>query len=147
VTEDLDGLRFNTAISALMVFINEAMTWETKPLSVCRDFLVLLQPFAPHIAEELWSKLHATRNTQHAPSLGYTAWPKFDPALLVEDTLEIPVQVNGKLRDVIKVSASASQADLEAAARASEKVKPFLEGKTIKKVIVLPKKLVNIVAV
>ena len=147
VTEDLDGLRFNTAISALMVFINEAMTWETKPLSVCRDFLVLLQPFAPHIAEELWSKLHATRNTQHAPSLGYTAWPKFDPALLVEDTLEIPVQVNGKLRDVIKVSASASQADLEAAALTSEKVKPFLEGKTIKKVIVLPKKLVNIVAV
>jgi leucyl-tRNA synthetase len=147
VTEDLDGLRFNTAISALMVFINEAMTWETKPHSVCRDFLVLLQPFAPHIAEELWSKLHATRTTQHTPSLGYTAWPKFDPALLIEDTLEIPVQVNGKLRDVIKVSASATQADLEAAALASEKVKPYLEGKTIKKVIVLPKKLVNIVAV
>jgi leucyl-tRNA synthetase len=146
VTEDLDGLRFNTAISALMVFINEAMTWETKPLCVCRDFLVLLQPLAPHIAEELWEKLHATRNTQYAPSLGYTAWPKFDPALLVEDTLEIPVQVNGKLRDVIRVSASASQADLEAAALASDKVTPFLEGKTIRKVIVLPKRLVSIVA-
>ena len=75
----------------------------------------------------------------------YAAWPKFDPALLVEDMLEIPVQVNGKLRDVIKVSANASQAELEAAARASEKVKPFLRGKTIRKVIVLPKKLVNIV--
>jgi leucyl-tRNA synthetase len=146
VTEDLDGLRFNTAISALMVFINETITWEAKPSSVLRDFLVLLQPFAPHIAEELWFKLHATRNTQHAPSLAYAAWPKFDPALLVEDTLEIPVQVNGKLRDVIKVSAAASQADLEGAAKASEKVKQFLEGKTIRKVIVLPKKLVNIVA-
>jgi leucyl-tRNA synthetase len=147
VTEDLDGLRFNTAISALMVFINEAMTWETKPVSVLRDFLVLLQPFAPHIAEELWAKLHATPSTQHEATLSYAAWPKFDAALLVEDTLEIPVQVNGKLRDVIKVPASASQADLEAAARASEKVKPFLVGKTIRKVIVLPKKLVNIVAV
>jgi leucyl-tRNA synthetase len=129
-----------------MVFINEAMTWETKPVCVLRDFLVLLQPFAPHIAEELWAKLHATRSTQHKATLSYAAWPKFDAALLVEDTLEIPVQVNGKLRDVIKVSASATQSDLEAAARASEKVRPFLEGKTIRKVIVLPKKLVNIVA-
>jgi leucyl-tRNA synthetase len=146
VTEDLDGLRFNTAISALMIFINEAMTWETKPWSVLRDFLILLQPFAPHVAEELWSKLHATCNTQHVPTLTYAPWPQFNPALLVEDTLEIPVQVNGKLRDVIKVPATASQADLEAVAKASEKVKSFLEGKTIRKVIVLPKRLVNIVA-
>nr|HCL92716.1 hypothetical protein [Limisphaerales bacterium]HRD05077.1 hypothetical protein [Verrucomicrobiota bacterium] len=80
------------------------------------------------------------------PPLSYAPWPKFDPALLVEDTLEIPVQINGKLRDVITVPANASQADLEAAARASGKVKPFLEGKTVRKVIVLPKKLVNIVA-
>jgi leucyl-tRNA synthetase len=146
VTEDLDGLRFNTAISALMVFINEAITWETKPSCVLRNFLVLLQPFAPHIAEELWAKLHAKRAAHHEATLSYAAWPKFDPALLVEDTLEIPVQVNGKLRDVIKVSATASQADLETAAKASEKVQQFLAGKTIRKVIVLPKKLVNIVA-
>ncbi|HOX58259.1 MAG TPA: class I tRNA ligase family protein [Candidatus Paceibacterota bacterium] len=146
VTEDLDGLRFNTAISALMVFVNEAMTWETKPVSVLSEFLILLQPFAPHLAEELWAKLHSTRSTQHSLTLAYAPWPRFDPALLIEDTLEIPVQVNGKLRDVIKMPASASQADLEAAARASDKAKPFLEGKTIRKVIVLPKKLVNIVA-
>jgi leucyl-tRNA synthetase len=145
VTEDLDGLRFNTGISALMVFINEAITWETKPVAVLLDFLILLQPFAPHLAEELWSKLHATGNTQHATALAYAAWPQFDQALLVEDTLEVPVQVNGKLRDVIRLPADASQADLEAAAKASEKVKPFLEGKTIRKVIVLPKRLVNIV--
>jgi leucyl-tRNA synthetase len=148
VTEDLDGMRFNTAISAMMVFVKEAMTWQTKPLAVLRDFVILLQPFAPHLAEELWSKLQAVPG--FAPScviaLAYAPWPVFDPALLVEDTLEIPVQVNGKLRDVIKVPVSISQADLEAAARASEKVKPFLDGKTVKKVIVLPRKLVNIVA-
>ena len=143
VTEDLDGLRFNTAISALMIFINEAMTWETKPSAILREFLILLQPFASHLAEELWSKLHSALRTPHF-ALPYAPWPKFDPALLVEDTLEIPVQVNSKLRDVIKVPADVSPADLETAAKASEKVKPFIAGKTIKKVIVVPKKLVNI---
>ena len=141
LTEDLEALRFNTAISALMVFVNEAMTWEVKPLSVLREFLILLQPFAPHLAEELWSKLG---DAGAISGLAYQPWPKYDPALLVEDTLEIPVQVNGKLRDVIKVPAGIDNAALEAAAVASEKVKPFLEGKTIKKVIVVPKKLVNI---
>jgi leucyl-tRNA synthetase len=144
VTEDLDGLRFNTAISALMVFTNEAMTWETKPASVLRTFLQLLAPFAPHLAEELWEKLKAQSSKLKDESLTYAPWPQFDPALLVEDTLEIPVQVNGKLRDVIKVPADADNAALEAAAKASEKVKPFLEGKTIKKLIVVPGRLVNI---
>ncbi len=72
VTEDLDGLRFNTAISALMVFVNEAMTWETKPVSVLRDFLILLQPFAPHLAEELWDKLHSAFRIPHS-ALGLRA--------------------------------------------------------------------------
>ena len=145
VTEDLDGLRFNTAISAMMVFVNDAITWETKPFSVMREFLILLQPFAPHIAEELWSKL-STLNSQPSANLAYAVWPKFDPALLVESEIEIPVQVNGKLRDVIKVSVNATSAELEALALANEKAKPYYAGKTIKKVIVLPKKLVNIVA-
>ncbi|HZR18985.1 MAG TPA: leucine--tRNA ligase [Verrucomicrobiae bacterium] len=171
VTEDLDGLRFNTAISALMMFINEAMTWPAKPASVLRDFLILLQPFAPHIAEELWSKLNSAFDFRNSPSraphsafqithsegpphsalrtphsaLSYAPWPAVDPRWLVEDTVEIPVQVNGKLRDVLTVSVDAAAAELEAAAKASEKVKPFLEGKTIKKVVVLPKRLVNIV--
>jgi leucyl-tRNA synthetase len=144
VTEDLDGLRFNTAISAMMVFINEAMTWQTKPLSVMKTFLQLLALFAPHLAEELWARLHATFG-QTAPSLAYAPWPKFDAALLVESEIEIPVQVNGKLRDVIKVSANATPADLETAAKNSEKVKPFIEGKTIKKIIVVPKKMVNLI--
>jgi leucyl-tRNA synthetase len=144
VTEDLDGMRFNTAISAMMVFINEAMTWQTKPLSVMKTFLQLLAPFAPHLAEELWARLHATFG-QTAPSLAYAPWPKFDAALLVESEIEIPVQVNGKLRDVIKVSVNATPTDLETAAKNSEKVKPFIEGKTIKKIIVVPKKMVNLI--
>jgi leucyl-tRNA synthetase len=139
VTEDLDGFRFNTAISALMIFVNDAIAWETKPAAVMREFLILLQPFAPHLAEELHAKLGG------ASTLAYEPWPKFDPALLAEETIEIPVQVNGKLRDVIKVPAGASKEEIEAAALASEKVLQFIESKPIKKVIVVPKKLVNIV--
>jgi leucyl-tRNA synthetase len=149
VTEDLEAMRFNTAISAMMVFVNDAITWEAKPVSALRDFLILLQPFAPHLAEELWAKLniqHPTSNIQH-PSLPYASWPKFDPALLVASEIEIPVQVNGKLRDVIKVAANADNAVIEAAAKASEKVQQFIAGKTVRKVIIVPKKLVNIVAV
>ena len=144
-TEDLDALRFNTALSALMIFINEAMTWPAKPASVLGDFLVLLQPFAPHLAEELWQKLAALDPRRSPLPLAYAPWPGFQPALLAEDTLEIPVQVNGKLRDVVKVPATASPAELEAAAKASEKVKQFIDGKSILKVIAVPKKLVNIV--
>ena len=146
VTEDLDGLRFNTAISAMMVFVNDAITWEIKPAVVLREFLSLLQPFAPHLAEELWAKL-STINSQPSTNLAYAPWPKFDAALLVENEIEIPVQVNGKLRDVIKVSVNATAAELEALASTNEKAKPYYEGKTIKKIIVVPKKLVNIVAV
>jgi leucyl-tRNA synthetase len=144
VTEDLDGMRFNTAISAMMVFVNEAITWETRPALVLRDFLVLLQPFAPHLAEELWDKLHSAIISKPA-SLAYEPWPKFDPALLVETEIELPVSVNGKMRDVIKVPADADNATLEAAAKASEKVQSFIAGKAIKKVIIVPKKMVNLI--
>jgi leucyl-tRNA synthetase len=159
VTEDLDGLRFNTAISALMVFVNEAITWETKPASVLRDFLILLQPFAPHLAEELFAKLTADGRagsplpaapapaaaSPEIPGLAYQPWPKYDPALLVEKTVEMPVQINGKLRDRIVISADASAAEVETAALTGEKIKLFLEGKPVKKVIIIPKRLVNIV--
>jgi leucyl-tRNA synthetase len=144
VTEDLDALRFNTAISAMMVFVNEAMTWQNKPLSMMKSFLQLLAPFAPHLAEELWARLHSTFG-QVAPSLTYAAWPKFDSALLVESEIEIPVSVNGKMRDVIKVPVDADNAALEAAAKASEKVQSFIAGKAIKKVIIVPKKMVNLI--
>jgi leucyl-tRNA synthetase len=144
VTEDLDGMRFNTAISAMMVFVNEAITWETKPVALLREFLLLLQPFAPHLAEELWDKLHSAFRTPHS-ALAYAPWPKFDPVLLVESEIEMPVSVNGKLRDVIKIPANADTATIEAAAKASEKVQQFIAGKTIKKVIVVPGRMVNII--
>jgi leucyl-tRNA synthetase len=152
VTDDLEGMRFNTAISALMVFTNDATGWQTRPVSVLKTFLQLLAPFAPHLAEELWELLlfkvqgskFKVEESESVESLTYAPWPKYDPALLVEDTLEIPVQVNGKLRDRILIPAKASQAELEAAALASPKVKAFIEGKTIKKIIVVPNKLVNI---
>ncbi len=142
VTEDLDGFRFNTAISALMIFVNEAITWPVKPVAVVREFLVLLQPFAPHLAEELHHKLGGDKA---GSTLAYAPWPAFDPALLVEDTLEIPVQMNGKLRDKVTVAADANQLQIEEAALAAPKIKPLLEGKTVKKVIVVPGRLVNIV--
>jgi leucyl-tRNA synthetase len=149
VTEDLDHYRFNTAISALMIFVNEATAWQTRPASMLHAFLILLQPFAPHLAEELHAKLISrpgasdTAN-QEETTLAYQPWPRFNPELLLEETLEIPVQINGKLRDRVVIAANATQAELEAAALASEKIQFFLAGKTIKKIIVLPKKLVNI---
>ncbi len=144
VTEDLDGLRFNTAISAMMVFVNEANGWQSRPLSVMRAFLQLLAPFAPHLVEELWARLHSAFG-QRAPSLTYAAWPSYDPALLIESEVEIPVSVNGKMRDVIRIATGADDATHEAAARAAEKVKPLLEGMTVKKVIIKPGKMVNLV--
>ncbi|HRY49032.1 MAG TPA: leucine--tRNA ligase [Candidatus Paceibacterota bacterium] len=150
VTEDLENLRFNTAISALMVFVNDAMTWQELPCIILHDFLLLLNPFAPHLSEELHEKLLAhcpdcaRREKAGGQTLAYEAWPRFDPGLLVEETLELPVQVNGRLRDRIVVRADASQADIETLAMGSEKVRTFLAGKTVKKVIVVPKKVVNI---
>jgi leucyl-tRNA synthetase len=144
VTDDLEGLRFNTAISAMMVFVNEAIGWSTRPAGVLREFIQLLAPFAPHMAEELWEKIHQHLG-QTAPSLTYAPWPQADPRWLEEDTLEIPVQVNGRLRDVIRVPATASAADLEAAARSAPKVQPFIADKNVKKVVVVARKLVNLV--
>jgi leucyl-tRNA synthetase len=144
VTEDLDGMRFNTAISAMMVFVNEAMTWQNKPVSVMKSFLQLLAPFAPHLAEELWARLHSTFGLKQT-SLPYAPWPKFDPALLVESEIELPVQVNGKFRDTIRVPVAADNATIEAVAKTSEKVNQFIAGKSIKKVIIVPKRMVNLI--
>jgi len=142
VTEDMEHLRFNTAISAMMVFTNEASNWDIRPLSVMNDFLLLLAPFAPHIAEELHAKANGGDST-----LAYQPWPSFDEAHLVESTIEMAVQVNGKLRDRIQIPADMDKADIERIALESENVQRHTEGKNVKKVIVIPGKLVNIVAV
>ncbi|MCU0771539.1 MAG: leucine--tRNA ligase [Verrucomicrobia bacterium] len=145
VTEDLEAFRFNTAISALMIFVNEATAWTVRPVSVLREFLILLQPFAPHIAEELWDKLNHRDPRRSTLALSYQPWPQHNPDLLVEDTIEIPVQVNGKLRDVLRVPADISREALEELAVHAEKAKPYLDGKTIRKRIVVPGRLVNLV--
>ena len=142
VTEDMEHLHFNTAISAMMVFTNEASNWDIRPLSVMNDFLLLLAPFAPHIAEELYAKANDGDST-----LAYQPWPSFDEAHLVESTIEMAVQVNGKLRDRIQIPADIDKADIERIALESENVQRHTDGKSVKKVIVIPGKLVNIVAV
>jgi leucyl-tRNA synthetase len=138
VGDDLDGLRFNTAIAAMMTFMNEA---EGKPLTrgQAEVFTLMLAPFAPHIAEELWQRLG------QAKTLAWEPWPNVNPALLKDDTLELPVQINGKLRSKIRVAANAGQAELQAAAMADEKVRECLDGKAPKKLIVVPGKMVSIV--
>ncbi|HUQ71784.1 MAG TPA: leucine--tRNA ligase [Planctomycetaceae bacterium] len=139
VTEDLDRLQFNTAISRMMEFTNEFTSQEVRPKSVLEPFVLLLSPFAPHLAEELWQLLG------HADTLAYEPWPTFDPALLVESTMEVPVQVNGKVRGKLTVAKDADQAAVEAAAKANETIAANLAGKTIAKAIYVPGKLLNYV--
>lgn len=141
VTEDMENMRFNTAISALMVFVNEASNWDLRPLSVMKDFLLLLVPFAPHIAEELYSKT----NSQEG-SIAYYPWPIFDEKYLVETSIEMAVQVNGKVRDRLQLPADIENSKIEELALHSENVMRHIEGKKVKKVIVIPGKLINIVA-
>ena len=128
VTDDLEAMRFNTAISRLMEFTNAFTGQEVRPRSAMETFTLLLAPMAPHLAEELWQILG------HDETLAYEPWPTFDPALLKDDEIEVPVQVNGKLRGRVVVPADADRDALEAAARADERIAALLEGKTIQKV-------------
>jgi leucyl-tRNA synthetase len=139
VGEDIEGMRYNTAIAAMMEFLNEAYKWETRPRAVIEPLVLMLSPFAPHLAEELWSRLG------HANSLAYAPWPAYDEAFLVEDQIEVAVQVNGKIRGRIVIPRSAGQADVLEIARADEAVKSHLDGKTIRKEVYVPGRLVNIV--
>ncbi|QFT90270.1 Leucine--tRNA ligase [Bacillus sp. THAF10] len=140
VTEDYEGLRFNTAISQMMVFINEAYKAETISKEYVEGFVKMLSPVCPHIAEELWEKLG------YEGTVTYEAWPTFDESKLVEDEIEIVVQVNGKLKAKLHVPADATREKMEEIALADDVVKDSIEGKTVRKVIAVPGKLVNIVA-
>ena len=144
VGDDLEAMAFNTAISAMMVYINEAEDFAKKspdglPKEYLEKFVQCLAPFAPHLGEELWSFLG------HDGTITYVPWPQFDAKALVEDEIEIPVQVLGKLRGRITVPVAATSAEMEAAAKANADVAKFLEGKTIVKVIAVPKRMVNFV--
>jgi leucyl-tRNA synthetase len=139
VTEDLDGMRFNTAIAAMMEFTNHLTKLEVQPRSVLEPLVLILSPFAPHLAEELWHTLG------HASTLAYAEWPKYDPELTKADEIEVPVQVNGKLRAKLTVPAGISDEALREAALQDLRVVESIGGKAVRKVIVVPKKLVNIV--
>ena len=140
VTEDYEVMHFNTAISQLMVFVNEANKQEALPIEYMNGFVQLLAPVAPHIGEELWSRLG------NEGSITYVPWPEYDEHHLIEDTLEIVIQINGKVRERMMVARDTSQKELEELALANETIQAQIEGKTIRKIIAVPNKLVNIVA-
>jgi leucyl-tRNA synthetase len=139
VTEDIDSLAFNTAISQMMIFVNAFTTAETIPLSAMRTFLVLLNPFAPHLSSELWE------NLKSPGQITAQSWPGYDETFLVEDEVEIVIQVNGKVRDRMKMSMQASEEEIKKAALALPKIQELTTDQPIRKVVVIPKKLVNIV--
>ncbi|HMO17611.1 MAG TPA: leucine--tRNA ligase [Oligoflexia bacterium] len=139
VTEDIEDLKFHTAIAALMTFLNEACECEKIPERVAKTFILLISPFAPHIAEELWSIFGETN------SLAYEPWPSYDEALIIRESVTIAVQVNGKLRDTLEAPPATSNEVILSMAKDLPKIQGYLNGLIIKKEIVVPDRLVNIV--
>lgn len=139
VGHDIEALAFNTAISAMMVYTNHLSSLPELPREAAEALVLLVSPFAPHLAEELWSKLG------HTQSLALHPWPKFDPALTVDDEIELPVQVNGKVRDKLRMHREASEAQVREAALAADGVKAFVGDKPLKKFVYVPGRIVNIV--
>ncbi|WP_022835958.1 leucine--tRNA ligase [Salisaeta longa] len=140
VTEDIEALRFNTAIAKMMEFVNAAYKWDAVPRSVAESFVLLLHPFAPHIAEELWARLG------HDASLAYEDWPTYVEEYLKRDVVQLPVQVNGTVRTTLEVPADADEATILETARADDNVARFLAGKTVQREIYVPGRIVNFVA-
>ncbi|MGY3724015.1 leucyl-tRNA synthetase [Granulicatella balaenopterae] len=140
VTEDFEALRFNTAISQMMIFVNDAYKAHSLPFEYMKGLVTLLAPIAPHMCEEIWSIFG------NEESITFAAWPTYDEAMLVEDEIEVIFQVNGKIKARVMVPADATKEELETIAKENEAVKATIDGKTIRKVIAVPGKLVNIVA-
>ena len=140
VTEDYERMHFNTSISQLMVFVNEAYKVDDLPVEYMKGFVKMIAPIMPHMAEELWSQFG------ESDTITYQPWPTYDPKALVEDEVEMIVQVNGKVRAKIKMAKDTDRDEAQQLALANEHVKKFTDGKDIKKVIVVPNKIVNIVA-
>jgi len=144
VTEDIESFSFNTAISQMMIFVNAFTNVEMIPVVAIRTFLILLNPFAPHIASELWEKLNAKFSDVRG-DITKQPWPGYDEQLLTEDEVEIVIQINGKLRDRMKMPILATHEELKTAALSNPKIQDRIAGKTVRNVIVVPRKLVNIV--
>ena len=144
VTDDIESFSFNTAISQMMIFVNEFTNTETLPLPAMRRFLILLNPFAPHLTSELWEKLNATFRDD-AGEISGQQWPDYDERFLVEDEVEMVIQVNGKVRDRMKMPILATEEETKTAALAHSKIQKLTAGKAIRKIVVVPGKLVNIV--
>ena len=144
VTEDIESLSFNTAISKMMIFVNAFTNAETLPLSAMRTFLVLLNPFAPHLTSELWQKLNS-KFGDNVSDMTEQKWPDYDERFLAEDEVEMVIQVNGKVRDRMNMSIHSTEEDTKSAALANPRIQRLVNGKTVRKVVVVPKKLVNIV--
>ncbi len=140
VTEDIEAMKFNTAIAAIFDFVNAMTPKKSRSRAVLEPFVLVVAPFAPHLAEELWSRLG------HAKTLSYETWPAVDEKYARDDEVEIAIQVNGKIKSRVTVSADADDAALEAAARSDDKVASVIDGKTVRKVIVVKGRLVNIIA-
>ena len=145
VTEDIETLSFNTAIAQMMILVNAFTTAAAKPVSAMRTLLILLNPFAPHMTSELWELMNEKFSDVRG-DITAQPWPNYDEQFLVENEVEIALQVNGKVRDRIVVALDAIEEELRATALANARVREFIEGKTVRKVIVIPQKLVNIVA-
>jgi leucyl-tRNA synthetase len=139
VGEDIEALRFNTAISQMMILVNELTKTESRPRQVLEPFVLLLAPFAPHIAEELWQKLG------HRLSLACEPWPSFDESKMQQKTVEVVFQVNGKIRAKSNVPVDIDESSLKQLAYAEQNVKHHLDGKTVVKEIIVKNKLVNFV--
>lgn len=139
VTDDFERMHFNTAISQLMVFVNEAYKADVLPVEYMEGFVKMIAPLMPHLAEELWSQFNESETITYQP------WPTYDEKALVEDEVEMIIQVNGKVRAKIKMAKDADNKDVEDAALANEHVHSFVDGKDVKKVIVIPNRIVNIV--
>jgi len=138
VTDDIVAMKFNTAVSAMMIFVNEVQE-KGITQSDFEKFLIILAPFAPHLAEELWAKLG------HKESIFKEKWPQYDPNLIKDETVQLAIQVNGKVRDTIEVAADLSDDEVKEKALASGKVQKWTEGKEIVKVIMVKNRLVNVV--
>ena len=139
VTEDIDRQAFNTVVSNLMIAVNELNDLKCNKRHILKDLIVLIAPYAPHFAEELWEKLG------HTESVTLANWPKFDEQHLKEDAFTYPISFNGKMRFTLELSADLSKEDIEKEVMAFEKTKQYMEGKNPKRIIIVPKKIVNIV--